>query len=479
MNLRRAVARGTIVNAAFLMTVNLLVVARGFVIAALLTRAEYGVWGILAVLLNTLLWFRRAGLGEKFVQQDSPDEELELQRMVTLELALAMLFGLVGCAVVPLMAAGYDTPEVVAPGLLLVSAMPALALQAMANLFYRRLDFVRQRRLQAVDPLVTFVVSVVLAALGAGYWSLVIGTVAGAWVGALVIVATSPIRLRLRFSRETLRSYTRFSWPLLVLGASGIVIAQVTVGVGEAELGLAGVGAIWLAANISQIARRADDVVSTTLYPAIAAVKERAELLAESFVKSNRLALMWGIPFGVALALFAPDLVAFVLGEEWRPAVILMQLVSLTVGLQQVGFNWDSFYRALDRTAPVAVYAVVSVVTYLAIPVPLLITEGLRGFAWGFLAVEAVMMTLRAYYLRRLFEDFRLLGHLLRAVLPVVPAVAAALALRILWPGEREAWQALVEVAVFVALVGAVTYRVERSLIREVLGYLRGRGAGG
>ena len=41
-------------------------------------------------------------------------------------------------------------------------------------------------------------------------------------------------------------------------------------------------------------------------------------------MKSNRLALMWGVPFGLGLALFAEDLVAFGIGEEWGPALVLL-----------------------------------------------------------------------------------------------------------------------------------------------------------
>ena len=79
---------------------------------------------------------------------------------------------------------------------------------------------------------------------------------------------------------------------------------------GEATLGLAGAGAITLAAAIIQYTDRVDQIVTQTLYPAICAVARPHRVLFESFVKSNRLALMWGVPFGVGLALFAADLVA-------------------------------------------------------------------------------------------------------------------------------------------------------------------------
>ena len=38
--------------------------------------------------------------------------------------------------------------------------------------------------------------------------------------------------------------------------------------------------------------------MTNTLYPAICAVRDRKDVLFEAFVKSNRLALMWALPFG-------------------------------------------------------------------------------------------------------------------------------------------------------------------------------------
>ena len=54
-------------------------------------------------------------------------------------------------------------------------------------------------------------------------------------------------------------------------------------------------------------------------------MRDRLDLLFETFVKSNRIALMWGLPFGVGVALFASDLVHFGIGDRWRPGVGLIQ----------------------------------------------------------------------------------------------------------------------------------------------------------
>ena len=58
-------------------------------------------------------------------------------------------------------------------------------------------------------------------------------------------------------------------------------------------------------------------------------MRDRRDLLLESFVKSNRLALMWGFPFGVGVALFGADLVHFVIGDRWAGAIVLIQAFGL------------------------------------------------------------------------------------------------------------------------------------------------------
>jgi O-antigen/teichoic acid export membrane protein len=472
VELRRRVARGTLVNALFLTFVNVLAFVRGFLVAAFLTRAEYGVWGLLLVVLTTLLWFRSAGIGEKFVQQDEHGEEQAFARALTLELIAGGAFLLAAGVLIPVIALVLDQPSVVAPGLVLALVLPAQALQTPLWIFYRRLDYVRQRKLEAVDPIAGTVVAVALAAAGAGYWSLVIGAVAGAWAGAVAALLACPYRLRLRFDRATALSYAKFSGPMLLAGATPVVMGQGLVLVSEATLGLAGVGAIALAATIAQFAGRVDQVITTTLYPAICAVQDRLDVLRESFAKSNRMAMLWGVPFGVGLALFAEDLVDYGLGPEWREAVVLMQALGVVAAVRQIAFNWDAFYRARGDSRPTGVGAIVAMSTFLAIAVPLLAVAGLEGLAVAYLIMEAISLAVRGWYVRRLFPRFSLVAHALRGAAPTLLALPPVLLLRATAPAERTLGLALAELAAYVVLVAVVTAVTERRLIREMLSYL-------
>jgi O-antigen/teichoic acid export membrane protein len=466
--LRQHAARGTLVNTAFLVGLSGLGLLRSFLLAAFLTAEDYGVWGILIVSMSMLLWLKQVGIGDKFIQQDEPDQEAAFQKAFTLEALFNGAILLALAALLPLVAAIYGQPEIIGPGYVALLLLPAAALQTPLWVHYRRMQFVRQRALQSIEPVVGLVVSLALAIAGAGYWALLIGTLAGAWATALAATLTSPYALRLRFDRQALRAYFSFSWPLLVASGCGMVIAQASLLVTEAELGLAAAGAVTLAATISQFSDRVDNLISGTLYPAVAAVKDRTETLYESFVKSNRLALMWAVPFGVGLALFAPHVIDAIGRDEWEPAVPLVQAFGLTAALGHIGFNWGVYFRARGDTRPVAVAQVVAAVVFVGAVVPLVGAYELEGFAVAVGLQVLAHVLVRGLYLRRLFGGFALARHAWRAVLPTLPAVAAVLAVRAaldLWP---------LELALYLLVTVAATLRLERALLREAAGYLYG-----
>jgi O-antigen/teichoic acid export membrane protein len=472
--LRRRTARGAVINGLFLAGGEGLVLAQGLIVTVLLGPEAIGLYGIVTTTAMTLVALKRVGIDEAYVQQDEAGQELEFQRAFTLELLFSLVLTAVIVASAPLVAAVYGDSRLVELTLALSYLPLAFALQAPTWIFFRRMDFVRQRLLQATIPVVTFVVTVPLAAAGVGVWSLVIGPLVGNVAGIVAANRVSPYRLRLRFDRVARARYLRFSWPILVNALALLVVAQGQVLAFDLHFGLAAAGYVTLAATLTRYADRADMVVANTIYPAICAVRGQVATLQELFVKSNRLTMMWAIPFCAGFVLFAPDLVEFVLGDEWRPAVLLLQGLAAAAAIQQIGWNWFSFYRADGNPRPQAVESVVLVATFLGLALPGLLVWGSAGFVWGRIAGAVGTLVVRRAYVRRLLPQIELVALGLRGLAPVVAGGLAAGALRLaLWGGPRPAWQAALEVAVFVAVTGLVTWRVERELLRESLGALR------
>ena len=472
MNFRVRAARGVLVNGAYLVGLNFLNLIKGFLAAGIVATTDYGIWGILSVTLVAMLWLKEMGVQDRFVQQDDEDQEAAFQEAFSVELLLTGTLFVLMLVAMPVLALIYGHEELIAPGLVLALLLPGLALQAPIWLHYRELRFVAQRRLQAIDPLLSFVLTIGLALAGFGYWSFVIATVVGTWATAIIALRSSPYPIRWRLSRGVLKSYVGFSWPLFVAAFNGLIMTQMAIILGEAHLGLAGVAALTLAATIVRHSQRVDNVITSTLYPVVTKVQDRSDLLLESFLKSNRLALMWATPFGVAFALFAADLVHFGLGDEWESAIVILQLIGISCVFNQIGFNWTAYYRGKGHTRPLAVASCIALVVFFAVPIPLLYEYGLAGYGWGMVAMSLVNALVRSHFLRQLFPTLRMAPHAFRAMSPTLPPVLVVLAMRLGAEDGREAWMAGLEFGVFVMLTLICAVAFERRLLREIVGYL-------
>jgi O-antigen/teichoic acid export membrane protein len=239
--------------------------------------------------------------------------------------------------------------------------------------------------------------------------------------------------------------------------------------------GPSAVAGIALAITIGQFTTRVDDIVTNTLYPAICAVKDRADLLFEAFWKSNRLALLWAAPMGCAGALFISDFVHLVIGEKWRFAAVLIGIVAGTAVVNQIGFNWTAFYRATGDTRPIGVLTTVNLVATLAIAVPLLATHGVTGFGVGLGVVTLIALAIRIGYLLRLFPALQLASHVAHGVGPALVATGAVVVLRMAAGGPRTPGRVALEGVLFGVVGLATTYASERQLLKESLDYIRKR----
>lgn len=477
--LRAQTARGSIINGAFQVGLAVLVLIQRVVVTAFLSVAEYGVWGVLLTAVLTVLLIKNVGIADRFIQQEEQDQERAFQKAFTINLILGVLAVALAGLALPIFALAYGKPEIIVPGLVTSLAILGNSLQSPAWIYYRRMDFLRQRILQAVDPVVGFAVTVALAVAGTGYWCLIIGAVVGSFAGGIVGLVACPYGVAFRLERGTIRDYWSFSWPLVVANGTGLFVVQGALLIATRTMGFAGAGAIGLAGTIAAFSDGIDAIVTQTIYPAICAVRRRTDLLFEAFIKSNRLALMWGMPFGTGVALFAPDLVHFVISDRWEPAVGVVQAFGIGAALNQLGFNWTAFFRALNHTKPMAVVSIMNLGCFLLVTAPLLIAFGLPGLAIGWIVARVVALAGRTYYLARLFAGFRMLRHAARAIAPMAPALGLTLLMRVVFSaGERTAAEAAAELVVFTTVTVAATVYFERELLREVVGYMLRRRSG-
>jgi O-antigen/teichoic acid export membrane protein len=473
---RARAARGAVINTGFLAALQLLGLVKGFLIAGFISVSEYGVWGLILASSAALFALARVGITDKYVQQDAADQEAAFQLAFTLQLILNAIFFVLFVGTLPLFAIGYGNWDILLPGLALAFAIPSSAFQTPLWTFYKRMDYMRQRRIQAVDPALSIVVSLVFAVLGFGYWALVIGVITGAWGAALLAIHVSPYKLAWRYERGTVREYWSFSGPLFFQGVCISVIALTPTVAAQRALGVAAVGAMAIANNIAQYTTKVDTIMSSTLYPVVCAVKNRRDLMQEAFLKSNKLGMLWGTPTGLSIVLFAPDLVDFGIGGRWENAIPVIQAYGAVAVLNQMAVNWSVFYRAIGNTKPLAVGGAVMAIGCAGVATPLLLSKGLVGFSVGYGCAILVFTVVRLYYVKRLFSLRMTLINIVRGMGPGLIAFGVIGAIRLLVDqGERTEATAIGEIALFTLIALGVTFMMERSLLSEVTAYLRNR----
>ena len=472
--LRSRTIRGVAINAAFLVVVELAVLAQALIVARILGPSEIGLYGIVSITVMTLIALKRVGIDEAYVQQDEEDQEREFQLAFSLELALAAAFALLIVAAAPILVVVYDEPRLLWLTLALTYLPLAFALQAPLWIFFRRMDFLRQRSLQAVVPLVTFLVTVPLAVADVGVWSIVIGAFAGNAASVALALRLSPYRLAIRFDREATRRYFQFSWPVLAVTAAGLIAGQGAVLLFKLDGGLTAAGFLVLAVGLTRYADRGDQVISPTVYPVVCAVRDRVRALEELFTAAVRAAAIWSLGFGTLLVLFSPDLVDFLLGDAWEGATVLLQGLGAASALYSLGYTWIAFARGLGRVRQPAVEALVAVVAFGAVAVPAYLASGRTAYALAICGSSLAILAVRTYYVRRLLPGVDLGALVLRCVWPVAVAAIPPVALRLaLWGGERDALQAVAELTLFLATYAALVIASERALLRELRGLRR------
>lgn len=472
-NVRRHLARGMLTNSAFQVLLLALTAARGLVVAAFVSRAAYGVWGLIGLTIWTALALKtQFGATEKYIQQSEENQEHAFQRAFTMEVIFTVATLPISVSAIFAVTLISGDSRVLAPALLLLLLLPSTVLQFPIATFYRRMDFRRQRLLQSLEPVVAAAVTIGLAIAGAGYWCFVIGSLAGSWSAAVLILRLSPYRLAFRYEHGTLRNYVGFSLPLLVTALAILAMFYAIYLVGSSALGVAGLGVFTLAGNLVQFTDQADTIVTETMYPAICAVQDRVSLLSELFVKSNRLSLIWAVPFGVGMALFVRDLVELVLGTRWLPAVPIVEIIGVVTAVHHVGYNWAAFVKARGTTWPIAISAVVSSAVTIAAGIPLMYSDHLVGLGIAFALGEVVGFGIRGIWLRHFFIDVSIFSQLTRAFAPTVLAAIPVLALRALVGQEHTLLAAVAVFVLYVGLTVTATVALERPLLREAAGYM-------
>jgi len=169
---------------------------------------------------------------------------------------------------------------------------------------------------------------VLLAYYLRSYWALVYGMIAGACINVVVSYLAHPFRPKLSLKKfKTLWSFS--SW-MIVLNVGMFLAQQGDRYIVGSQLPATEVGLYTTSAELAELpTTELLFPITTTLFPGFAKIQHERERLRAAF--NQIIAFVSGliIPLGVGLSLVAEEFILLFMGEKWRAAIPLLQVLAL------------------------------------------------------------------------------------------------------------------------------------------------------
>lgn len=446
------------------------------ILARLLMPADFGVVGIVVSISTIFQVITELGMSAAIVQNENIGEaDLSTAFWVNLLVSLP-LFLLIWLAS-PWLAAFYKAPALAPLMSLYAFTIPLAALAAV-----QRAALVREiyfRKVSVIESLATVgrgVISVSLALLGWGVWSLVWGYLAARILITLALWFSSRWKPSLQFSRGSLKKLFGFGLWVLLTRMTTSFGHQADVLVAGRFLSSAGLGYYTYGLKLANLLpQEFNQVISSVLLPAMSRVQTEMGKIRQAYSQALQALSSLNVPLMVGMALTAPTWVPLVLGERWinlTPVFQILCVVGLMNGiggallvavLQALGKVRITFWLALFQVSAV-------------IPLVLL------GSRWGAIGVAACVASFYIIYqLVYQIQINRLIGMSFVQYLRIIqPSFAASLPMifmvlivqHLLAATQTVAWLSLViQVASGVLIYFAALFLLARQQVATILGY--------
>ncbi len=296
--------------------------ATNIALARLLVPDDFGLFALAMQAGLFILIFRDLGLGAAIiVRRDFGDHEKAV--VLTGMMLLGVLSAVLLVAVSPLVALVLDEPR-------LIDVLAAISITLVLGgvtwsyetIMQREMAF-RERFIALFIQAVSYaVVSLALAANGAGVWALVGGSIATGVVGSVAFVALSPYRLPLRFDRAILKEALVSGRGFIAQGMLHLTRYNIDYLIVGRVLGSTPLGVYYLSFRLSELTTTAiADPVAKVTFPSFAAMRHEGQDVTRPYLATLRMIGLVCCLAGVTLSAAADPFTAAVLGPKWSAAV--------------------------------------------------------------------------------------------------------------------------------------------------------------
>lgn len=430
-------------------------------VVRLLTPEDYGLMAKVSVVCAIAASIAEFGLEAAIVRWAKLAGD-DLRKLYGVSLLFGVAITLLVAAAAPLFAILFHEPRMVWP---VACASLQIAIASLAvvpsALWTRELTFRPLAKIEMVVGIVSIAVTVLLAYLGMGVWSLVLGTLAGAVVRSSALLAFGE-RVSPLFSVRGIGEQLKFGLTLAGGRISYIALVQSDIMIGSAFLSTIQIGRYSVALQLATLPMtKVMGTINQIMLPAVARQQDDLPRARQNLFKSVSLVATIAFPMLWGLSAVAPELVQVLFGPKWIEIVPALMILPLIVPIRMV---CNILYTTSLALGNRSVELRNTIFNFIVLPTGFYVGAhwGLVGLclAWLVTIPVAYSFTMRAV---TKFIGVRISGLLAECAAPAAASAVmygAILALRLVL-GE---WPAVVALVTLI-VAGALVYVAVMALI--------------
>jgi O-antigen/teichoic acid export membrane protein len=381
-NLKSLTVRGGTVTVAAQGAQLILQMASTVVLARLLAPADYGIVGMVTVVIGFGYLFKDLGLSLATVQKTDINHG-QISNLFWINVIISVCLALVIAVIAPLIALFYDEPRLRLITIALSVSFVFEGLKVQHNaIMQRRMQFTALSSIQIISMLTGTAIGITAALSGAGYWSLVAMQLTTALTSMMCVwffcewrpgrpVKGSGVKGMLVFGANL----TGFS----VLNFFARNLDNVLIGkyCGAAALGLYSKAYGLMMLPLSQI----NAPISAVAIPALSRLHDDPDEYRKYYLRAISLIAFVTMPAMVFLAVMSKQVILLVLGPKWVEAARIFSFLAVAGLGQPMANSTGWLFISQGRTRDMLRWGIVgSSVTVLAF---------LLGLHWGPVGVAA------------------------------------------------------------------------------------------
>jgi PST family polysaccharide transporter len=322
-----------------------------FILARLLTPEEFGLVAMANAFLAVIQIFLEQGIAQALIQRQELESEY-LDTAFWLTLIIGTIITVFGVTTASLAAQFFHQPQLT----LIIQCLSLLCIisslgQVQQAFLERNFAFKELATRGLLATVISGIIGVIFAVYGFGIWSLVSQQIVQAIIGTLVLWKASDWRPRWQFSRRSFQDLSNFGINILgfkIVNFFNDKVNDFLIGYffGAVTLGYYSLATRVLATITQVIVKTSQDIA----LPTFSRLQQTPEKLLQAFYQATQLTSLLALPTFLGTITLAPDLIS-VIGQQWLPALPLIQILAIMGILRSVTFFTSSVFIAMGKPA--------------------------------------------------------------------------------------------------------------------------------